>query len=214
MAALDDFYARRGMGKASVKRQDIPARAPRALGPRASVRYLRAVEACGSARDRVIALLPYFAGCRVSEVATLDVEDVRMSARKGELHIVGKGEKSRTVPIHAELREALAAWLRERPACTEPGGREPLLVTRLGARPTADAINDVIEAITRAAGLDERVTVHVLRHTYGTSMVRKGVDLVTVAQLMGHARIETTRAYAAPSAEDMERALEALTVDG
>jgi site-specific recombinase XerC len=65
------------------------------------------------------ALLPLYAGTRIAEIRALDVADVRLSARKGEIHLVGKGEKSRTVPVHRKLREALAAWLAERPA--KPG---------------------------------------------------------------------------------------------
>ena len=209
MAALDDFYAWRGLGKGSVKRQELAARAPRALSPRAMTRYLRAVEACTSARDRAIALLPFYAGLRVSEVAGLDVDDVVMTARKGTLRVVGKGEKPRTVPVHAKLREALTAWLAARPAT----GEKALFVSRLGSRPTAEAVNDVIAGITRAAGLDEHVTVHVLRHCFGTNLVRDGVDLVIVSQLMGHARLETTRRYSAPSADDLERAVASLPVD-
>lgn len=209
MAGLDDFYARRGIGKGKVKRQEIPAGAPRALSPRAFTRYLRAVEACPSARDRAIALLPLYAGLRVSEVAGLDVDDITMSARKGQIRVIGKGEKTRTVPLHVKLREALTTWLAERPATED----KALFVTRIGTRPTAEAVNDVIASITRAAGLDEHITAHVLRHTFGTKMVRDGVDLPTVATLMGHARIETTRRYSAPSADDLERAIASLPVD-
>jgi site-specific recombinase XerD len=213
MAALDDFYVWRGLGKASAKRAEIPQRAPRALSVRAAVRYLRAVEACGSARDRAIALVPFYAGARIAETAGLDVDDVALSARKGELRLIGKGEKSRTVPVHAKLREALAAWLAERPGW--PGADGPaLFLSRRGGRLTTDAIGDVIAGITAAAGLDDHVTAHVLRHTFGTSMVRDGVDLVTVAQLMGHARLETTRGYVLPTEEDLERAVGSLPVDG
>ena len=86
----------------------MPRHAPKALGQRVKLRYLRAVEAWPAARDRAIALLPLYAGIRIAEVAVLDLADVRLSARKGE--------KSRTVPVHAKLREALAAWLADRPA--------------------------------------------------------------------------------------------------
>ena len=96
----------------------MPRHAPKALEPRAKLRYLRAVEACPRARDRAIALLPLYAGTRIAEIGALDVTDVRLSARKGELHLIGKGEKSRTVPVHPKLREALAAWLAERPSKT------------------------------------------------------------------------------------------------
>jgi site-specific recombinase XerD len=70
---------------------------------------------------------------------------------------------------------------------------------------TTDAIADVIDANTRAAGLDDHVTSHVLRYTFVTELTRGGVDLVTVAELMGHASLETTRLYTRPSDADMQR---------
>ena len=66
-------------------------------------RYLRAVEQEAAVRDRALALVPYYAGARDGEVVRLDVDDVRLSARKGELRILGKGSdggKLRTVPVH------------------------------------------------------------------------------------------------------------------
>lgn len=214
LAALDDFYEWLGLGPAQgsngrrVKRHELPERAPRALSPRAQTRFLRAVEACPSPRDRLIALLPFYAGLRVSEVAGLDVDDITMSARKGKIRILGKGQKVRFVDIHPKLREAISAWKEVRP---DTG--TALFTTRLGTRPTAEAVNDVILAVTCRAGLDEHVTAHVLRHTFGTNLVRDGVDLPTVATLMGHSRIETTRRYSAPSDEDMEKAILRLPVD-
>ncbi|HET9081113.1 MAG TPA: tyrosine-type recombinase/integrase [Trebonia sp.] len=212
LAAVENLYAFLGMPVAKgtgAKRQELPAKAPRALSPRARTRFLRAVEACPSARDRAMALLPFYAGLRVSEVAGLDVDDITMSARKGAIRIVGKGEKTRTVPVHPKLREALTAWLAVRPAT----GDKALFLTRLGSRPTSEAVDDVIAAMTRAAGLDEEITAHVLRHTFGTTMVRDGVDIVQVAHLLGHSRLETTRRYAAPSDEDLEKAIMSLAVD-
>jgi len=213
LAALQDFYVWRGLGQPQgVKRHQVPRHAPKALEPRAKLRYLRAVEACPSARDRVIALLPLFAGTRIAEISALDVADVRLSARKGDVHLIGKGEKSRTVPVHPKLREALAAWIAERPA--KAGADSAALFTSVrGTRMTTDAIADVIEAITRSAGLDDHVTSHVLRHTFGTELTRDGVDLVTVAELMGHASLETTRLYTRPSAADMQRAVDRLSAD-
>ena len=214
LAALQDFYIWRGLGQPQgVKRHQVPRHAPKALEPRAKLRYLRAVEACPSARDRALALLPLYAGTRIAEIRALDVADVRLSARKGEVHLVGKGEKSRTVPVHQKLREALAAWIAERPS-KAGGGSAALFTSVRGTRMTTDAIADVIEAITKAAGLDDHVTSHVLRHTFGTELTRDGVDLVTVAELMGHASLETTRLYTRPSAADMQRAVDLLSADG
>ena len=198
LAALADFYTWRGLGQPQgVKRHKPPQRAPKALDPRAKLRYLRAVEACPRARDRAIALLPLYAGTRIAETAALDVADVRLSARKGELHLVGKGEKSRTVPVHPQLRAALAAWLAERPSYAGADSTALFLSGR-GARLTTDAVDDAIQGIVKAAALADHVTSHVLRHTFGTELTRSGVDIVTVAELMGHASLETTRLYTNP----------------
>nr|WP_322756032.1 tyrosine-type recombinase/integrase [Frankia sp. Cas3] len=63
-----------------------------------------------------------------------------------------------------------------------------------------------------AAGLDEKTTAHVLRHTFATSLVRGGTDLVTVAELLGHSRLETVRIYTQPTEDDKIRALDHLIV--
>lgn len=83
-----------------------------------------------------------------------------------------------------------------------------------GSRLSVRAAHDIVTGIAARAGLDDDVTAHVLRHTFATTLVRGGIDLVIVAELLGHARLETTRAYTRPSAEDRARALELLVVDG
>jgi site-specific recombinase XerD len=100
LAAVDDFYTRRGLGPAKAKRAEVSVAAPRALGPKAQIRYLRAVQACGSPRDRALALVPCYAGTRIAETVALDLDDVRLSARKGVLRVLGKGERLREIPIH------------------------------------------------------------------------------------------------------------------
>ena len=155
----------------------MPRHAPQALEPRAKLRYLRAVEACPSARDRAIALLPLYAGTRIAEIRALDVADVRLSARKGEIHLVGKGEKSRTVPVHPKLRDALAASLDERPA--RRGADSAALFTSVrGTRMTTDAIADVIDRDHQAAGPGRprdqpRAAAHV-RYLYCPGGMRHG----------------------------------------
>ena len=108
--------------------------------------------------------------------------------------------------MHPKLREALAAWLAERPA--RPGADPPaLFLSSRGRRLTTDAITDVLSAITTAAALDDHDHPR-LRHTFGTELTRSGVDIVTVAELMGHASLETTRLYTRPSEADMQRAVD------
>jgi site-specific recombinase XerD len=213
LAAVDDFYIRRGLGPASVARVEISPAAPCALDHRAQLRYLRAVQARPSPRDQALALVPFYAGARISEIVALDVDDVARSARKGVLRILGKGERVRHVPIHLALRTALADWLAERGDW--PGAKDSpaLFLNQRGQRLSVRGAHDIVTGIAAAAGLDDDTTVHILRHTFATTLVRGGTDLVIVAELLGHARLETTRGYTRPSAADRTRALDLLLVD-
>lgn len=114
LAAVDDLYTRLGHGPANAKRAEIPPAAPRALDPRAQIRYLRAVQATPSPRDRALALVPFYAGTRLAETIALDLDDIRLSARKGLIRILGKGERVRELPLHEKLRKTLREWLDER----------------------------------------------------------------------------------------------------
>ncbi|MFI6599194.1 hypothetical protein ACIBHX_23320 [Nonomuraea sp. NPDC050536] len=107
LAALDDFYVRRGLGKADIAREDIPKTASKAMNGPAQIRWLRAIEDWPHARDRALALLPFYAGLRIGDSVALDVPDAHLSARKGVLVVYGKGGKVREVPIHPQLRQPL-----------------------------------------------------------------------------------------------------------
>jgi integrase/recombinase XerC len=220
LAALDDFYRRGGLGPAQARREDIARRsAPRALDARQARRYLRIVERDAEPRDRVIALLPYYAGLRIGEVVALDVADVALSARKGELRVLGKGRdggRERRLPIHLELRSALQAWLKERSSWAVAAHSPALVLNRRGGGLSDRGARSIITRLGEAAGLgadDEPFGPHVLRHTFATQLVRAGVDLVTVAELLGHARLDTTRIYSLPTAADRAAALEAILTD-
>lgn len=219
LAAIDDFNTRRGLGKTELAREDTERRtAPKALSEGEARTYLRMVEANASPRDAVIALTPYYAGLRVEELVSLDVDDVQISARKGNLHVIGKGRdggKPRDVSISAELRGVLSAWkYDERPSW--PGAdTEALLLNTRGGRLSDRSAREIIVKYGKLARLgdDEPFGPHVLRHTFGTQLVRDGVDLVAVAELMGHARIETTRLYSLPTEEDKAAIVERIKTD-
>jgi site-specific recombinase XerD len=213
LAAVDDFYTRRGLGPAAAQRVDLPDTAPRALDKRATLRWLRAVEACTAPRDRALAAVPFYAGARIAETVALDVDDVRLSARKGSLRLLGKGAKPRTVQLHPQLREDLSRWLEERLGWAGAHASPALFLNRRGGRLSTRGASAVIAGIAEAAALDDPASAHVLRHTCATILVRGGTDLVTVAQILGHARLETVRAYTKPTDDDHRRALALLPVD-
>lgn len=213
LAAIDDFYIRRGLGPGSAARVEIPETAPRALDRRAQIRYLRAVEACPSPRDQAIGLVPFYAGTRISEIVALDVDDISRSARKGMLRIYGKKERVREVPIHPKLHKALDDWLTERAGWPGAADSPALFLNQRRGRLGVRSAHSIITGIATSAGLEDDTTAHILRHTFATTLVRGGTDLVIVAELLGYARLETTSGYARSTAEDRVRALDLLLVD-
>jgi integrase/recombinase XerC len=180
--------------------------APRSPGwlPRREIaRLLRAVEAGGSVRDRAVIMTLRHTGLRVGELEQLAVEDVVATERKGAVVVrSGKGAKYRVVPLNADARAALRAYLAVRPL-----SRDRRLFG-LGAR----AIEKLIARYARAAGLED-VTPHTLRHSFGKHALEAGVDLVSVAALLGHEKLETTARYTTPSQRDLERAVGQLELD-
>jgi integrase/recombinase XerC len=213
LAAIDDFYTHRGLGPAVAQRLELPETAPRALDKRATLRWLRAVEACPSPRDRALASIPLYAGARLGEVVRMDLDDVRLSARKGTLRLLGKGERPREVQAVPQLRKDLRQWLDERADWPGADTNPALFLNHRGGRLSARGASGVIAGIAEAAALDDPASAHVLRHTCATILVRGGTDLVTVAAILGHAPLETTRTYSKPTEEDHLWALELLPVD-
>jgi site-specific recombinase XerD len=210
LAALDSFYAQLGLGRPVVRREDLPARAPRALSEEQQRRLLRMAER-RSARDRAIVVVLLYTGLRLAELVALDVEDVRVSARKGLVVVrSGKGDAYREVPLNALVRQGLEEWLGERQARAAEGERA-LFVGRGGRRLSKRSVDDVVRRLGQDAGV--RLSAHVLRHTFLTRMVRQGSDLVLVAELAGHRRLETTRRYSLPSDADRLLAVERLQID-
>jgi integrase len=157
LASLQDFYVWRGLGQpraSSVTR--CPAAHPRRSTPG------RSSATCGPWRRGRAPGPGYRLAAAVRRPAHRRGRGPRrrrreLQRRKGKLHVVGKGEKSRTVPVPAILREALAAWLAERPG--QRGAETAALFTSgRGTRLTTDAIADVLAAITTAAGMDDHVS--------------------------------------------------------
>jgi site-specific recombinase XerD len=212
LAAVDHFYRFLELPTPQVAREDLPAQAPRALEPSEQKRFLRAVERCPSVRDRAIALLLFYTGLRISECAALTVNDVRLSSRKGLVIVrMGKGNTYREIPLNAEVQATLDAWLQQRKQKVSQRNESALFLTKQGTRLATRSIDDVVRRLGQEAHLS--LSVHILRHTCLTSLVRNGNDLVLVAELAGHRRLETTRRYSLPTAADLEAAMEGLKVD-
>jgi integrase/recombinase XerC len=224
LAAIDNFYRSRGAGRPEVAREELAQTAPRALSEAEQRAFLRFAEADPSPRDRAIATVFFYAGLRLSELGALDMTDIAVSARRGRVKIrEGKGDAYREVPLNSPCRNALDEWVAARAdqlvALAEARGGsgatapEPsaLWLSRSGTRMSTRAIDLVIRRLAADAGLD--LSAHILRHTCVTNLVRSGADVVLVAEIAGHRRLDTTRRYSLPSQADKDAALEAVVIE-
>lgn len=215
LTAVDDLYRHLGLGPAAAKRQEVPPAAPRALNARNRTRWLRVADRA-DARAKALAYLGYYAGLRGAEAVALDLDDVRISARKGVLVVrYGKGGRYREVPLHPKLRTALEAWRTRRAQWPGAGDTPALFLNRRGGRLSTRGAYDELKKIAADAdltfGRDGDLTPHCLRHSAGTNMIRDGEDIVVVAEILGHS-IETARRYGLPTEQDKQRAIERLAV--
>jgi site-specific recombinase XerD len=210
LSAMDSLFRFLGLGAAIVRREELARAAPKALDLEQKRALLRAAEE-STARDRAIVALLLFTGLRLSEVAALRVADVRISARKGIVVVrSGKGDVYREVELNALLRGMLDEWITQR-ADVAAADEDRFFVAREGRALSARSIDLAVRRVAGRAGLE--LSAHVLRHTFVTDLVRAGNDLVLVAELAGHRRLETTRRYSLPSEADRQQAVADLEVD-
>jgi site-specific recombinase XerD len=210
LAAVDHFNRFLGLEPAVVARERLAQAAPRALDEAEQRALLRAAEAARP-RDRAIVVVLLHTGLRLFELVALDVDDMRISARKGVVVVrSGKGDAHREVPLSPTTRATLETWLAARAKVAAEGERR-LFVGRTGRRLTPRAVDLVVRKIARRAGLE--LSAHVLRHTCITKLVRAGNDVVLVAELAGHRRLETTRRYSLPPHVDRQQAMDGLAIE-
>lgn len=208
LASLDSFFVVLGLGQPHVRRELLPQAAPRALDQGEQRRLLRAAERASS-RDRALVGVMLFTALRIGEAVTLDLDDLRISARKGEVRVrSGKGDAGRSVPLNAVVRAMLNEWLADRKAVE---GEQAVFVTRRGGRLSARSADEAVRKVVSDAGLE--ISAHALRHTCLTNLVRAGEDLVMVAEIAGHRRLDTTRRYSLPSQADRQAAMDRLQSD-
>jgi site-specific recombinase XerD len=119
---------------------------------------------------------------------------------------MGKGNKTRRVPLNGDVRQALQAYLAARPAFSTP----VLFVSRTGSPLSARDVQRLVAELARRAGIPGRVTPHVLRHTFATRALEKGADVAAVAALLGHESIATTSRYLHPSEARLAEAVEGV----
>ena len=188
-----------------IKKLQRQALAPKGLTQSEARKLLKEVEVRGNMRDRCLIELMLGAGCRVSDLIGLKVNDVQISERKGHLIIrQGKGNKSRKVPLNKELRRLLSELTKDR------NSKDHLFTGQRGVLGNI-AINKIVEKYSVKAGF--KASPHSLRHTFAYNFLKEHPsDIVALAQLLGHSNINTTAIYCQNRLEDLQEKVEAVMV--
>jgi len=192
--AINPFLTARDVGHSQAV---IAPRAERRLPPTLSIEEIAQLVTIDprtdlDRRDRAILELFYSSGLRLAELSGLDLGDLDLG--DAMVRVMGKGAKTRIVPIGGYAREAVLAWLNVRPACARES-EQALFVNRNGTRLGARAIQQRVAVWAQRQGLGRRVHPHMLRHSFASHLLESSSDLRAVQELLGHADISTTQVY-------------------
>ncbi|MGB8327055.1 MAG: tyrosine recombinase XerC [Steroidobacteraceae bacterium] len=143
-------------------------------------------------RDRAIMELFYSSGLRLAELVGLDLQ--HLDLRDRTVQVLGKGRKTRILPVGKMAIVALTDWIRERAALAAPG-EQALFVGRNGRRLGGRAVQARVAYWARRQGLNVKVHPHLFRHSFATHLLESSQDLRGVQELLGHADIATTQVY-------------------
>ena len=145
-------------------------------------------------RDRAILELFYASGLRISELTGARLENLNLQERI--IRVVGKGSKTRLVPIGRIACDAIDQYLtQERVHLIGRKTGSEVFLSRHGKKLTTQRVWQIIKEIAASAGFDTNVYPHLLRHSFATHLLANGADLRVIQELLGHADISTTQIY-------------------
>jgi integrase/recombinase XerC len=173
--------------------RDAPVAIARTAAPATSPASDAAATSDGlDVRDLAIMELLYSSGLRLAELVGLDLANLDLKDRT--VRVLGKGSKTRIVPVGKQAVAALQAWLRER-ASLASVGENAVFVGRNGRRLGARAVQLRVAEYAKRQGIDVKVHPHLFRHSFATHLLESSQDLRGVQELLGHANISTTQVY-------------------
>jgi integrase/recombinase XerD len=145
-------------------------------------------------RDRAMLELMYGTGVRVSELLSLQLDDINFTA--GFLRCLGKGRKERIIPVNQTASDWVQRYLaRSRNLLSKSSQERALFLNARGKRMSRQGFFKILNAYAKAAEIDKEVTPHTLRHSFATHLLENGADLRAVQEMLGHSDISTTQIY-------------------
>ena len=185
----------------------LPKRLPKAISVKDTLRLLRTKAPAGTSevqrlRDAAILELLYATGIRRAELAGLSVSDVDFDRKT--VRVIGKGNKERYVFFNNAAGDALNRYLAVRRG--SPDGA--LFVSKMGRRLSYPQIGNIFRLFVTLSGLEGKISPHTMRHSFATHLHQRGVDIMTIKELLGHESVATTQIYAQVTLEHMRQAYE------
>lgn len=159
------------------------------------------------ARDAAVIALLYGAGLRISEALGLKAGAVPTGGVEGRITVLGKGNKTRMVPLIAPVSRAIGAYLALCPYALAPDS--PLFRGAKGGPLSPRIVQLAVERMRGALGLPDSATPHALRHSFATHLLAQGGELRAIQELLGHASLSTTQIYTALDETALMRAYRA-----
>lgn len=144
-------------------------------------------------RDKAIMELFYSSGLRLAELSHARLGDLDQGA--GLITVLGKGRKTRVLPVGRMARAAIADWLVLRPQLARAHSESWLFLSRQGRRLSERSIQERLVHQAQRAGLDQRLYPHLLRHSFASHLLESSHDLRAVQELLGHSDIRATQIY-------------------
>jgi integrase/recombinase XerC len=181
---------------------------PRVVSPDEMIKFIETPD-CDSLlgkRDRAILEMLYSTGCRVAELAGMDLPDLDLA--QNCVLVRGKGRKERIVPFGSKAKEQLAGYLEVRPqflsnAPLDQRGTAAVFLNYQGTRITTRSIGRMIEKYLRQCATTHDLSPHSLRHAFATHLLSAGADLRAIQEMLGHANLSTTQIYTQVSIEHL-----------
>lgn len=160
-------------------------------------------------RNNVIVEVLYGCGLRVSELVNLKMSNIYEEEQM--LHVIGKGDKERWVPINPHALEMLLTYIHtvRSHQNIRPGEEKYVFINRLGTRLSRTYVFMFLKQAVADAGIRKKVSPHSLRHSFATELVENGADLRAVQEMLGHESISTTEIYTHLSRETLRNTISA-----
>lgn len=186
----------------------LPRAVPQVLSLEEAHRLLAATERQRSVfdafRDRAILTLLLFGGLRRSEILNLKLRDLDLDTGTVCL-TAAKGNKSRMLPLSPQAAEAVRDWLELRPQSAQ---HDRVFTSKWGAALSKNGLTTCLTRALTGAGITrEGISLHTLRHTFSTLMLRGGCDLHSLQCMLGHSRLDTTAIYLHTGMTDLREAM-------